>query len=188
MILQKQQMVIEKYSLDANAVNFCYSGPIDQFVLRSISDFMNRITFECSDISKKLYIILVELLQNISHYSAEKKQYIENKLSGVGDVLLINSSHEILLLAGNTIKTEQITPIREKCLLINSLNKESLRFYKRQQMNRPYGAYDGAHIGLIQVAIISNQPLKFDILLIDKNTAYFTIEIVFQKKEQTVLH
>ncbi|MCK5537417.1 MAG: SiaB family protein kinase [Bacteroidales bacterium] len=184
MKLKNHLDIINSDELLDSSVYFSYMGPIDQYVLRIITDYLNKITRRNTPYGKKLFIILVELLQNISNYSAEKKQLVEEKAAGVGSVILAESKNAITFITGNLIRTKDIVPLTEKCSIINSLDKKMLKEYKKKEMNRPFGANDGAHIGLIQIALSSNKPLKTKIQHIDNNFSYFSITVSLNKKDK----
>jgi hypothetical protein len=181
---KNQYAIIDSPNMQDSSVYFTYTGPIDQYILRIMSDYLNKIINISDTSKKKLYIVLVELLQNVSKYSAEKKQLIEEKPSGIGSVIIADSHESIQFITGNIITKSDIEHIVDKCNIINSLTKEQLRKYKRKEMNRPFSEKDGAHIGLIQVALSSNSPIDFKIINVDEQFSYFYIAVSIKKDDE----
>ena len=55
------------------------------------------------------------------------------------------------------------------------MNREELRDYKRKEINKPYSSSGGGNIGLIQVALTSDNPLNYKLTEMDNNTAFFAV-------------
>ena len=85
------------------------------------------------------------------------------------------------VVTGNLIKNENIGPVIDKCELINTLDKEGLRKLKREQLKQHDSTRTGADIGLIQLAITSDNPLDIEINQIDKKCSFFTIRVKINK-------
>ncbi len=82
-------------------------------------------------------------------------------------------------MTGNLVKTDDIITIIEKSEVINSLDREELREYKRQQRKLPPGKKGGAHIGLIQVALTSSNPLDIEVNPVDDKHSFFSIAVKY---------
>lgn len=175
----------DKYKLTENphdnSVRLFYKGPVDQRILSVTADYINTVDDIDKKAGTKLFKTFLELAQNISFYSNEIIQ-IKSKPIGSGTIIIKETESEFFLLTGNTVNNENIVPIIEKCEYINSLDRTSLRGYKRQERSRKAGVKGNAHIGLIQVALTSANPLDVEVNPIDENTAYFSIVISIDKK------
>lgn len=165
----------------SNDIKISYNGPVDSRVFSLIGDYIDSIRTINEKASKKLFKIFLELAQNTEYYSAKKVLLKNNKESGSGTLMIKETNEYFLLVTGNPIKNENIIPIVEKCKFINSLDRNSLRKYRREQRRRPPGKKGNAHIGLIQVALTSTHPLDVDVNPLDENTSFFSITVKIDK-------
>jgi len=167
-----------KFSKD---IQISYKGPFDEQVLSVISKYIGVILAKDPVASKKLLKVFIELAQNIAYYSAEKSTLTSDKKSGIGTLVIGEFENSYLFVSGNAVRNDDVIPIIEKCEKINSLDHDSLREYKREQRNLPQGEKGSAHIGLIQVALVSSNPLNFEVTPIDEDHSYFSIAVQVDK-------
>ncbi|OQX98786.1 MAG: hypothetical protein B6I20_10650 [Bacteroidetes bacterium 4572_117] len=167
-------------SLDENTL-LSYKGPIDTRILQVIGSYLEGLLKESPKAGRKVFKIFIELAQNISYYSAEKSIIRNNEEIGTGMVLISDSINHYIFVTGNLVKNDDIVTIIEKSEIINSLNREELREYKREQRKLPVGQKGGAHIGLIQVALTSAHPLDIEVNPIDDDYSFFSIAVKIDK-------
>lgn len=176
----------DKYRLTENpqddTVRLYYKGPVDQRILSLTGDYINTIHEIERNAGRKLFKTFLELAQNISDYSDEIL-LIGGKDTGSGTLIIKETESHFYLLTGNIVKNESIIPIIEKCEYINSLDRDSLREYKRIERNRQPGVKGNANIGLIQVALTSANPLDVEVNPIDENKVYFSIVVTIDKQK-----
>jgi len=171
--------LFEYNDLFSKEIQISYKGPFDKHVLSVIGNYIQIIIAKNSTISKRIFRIFIELAQNISFYSAEVSRIDNN--TGVGILLIRESEDKFYLHAGNRVLSEDVFPILDKCEVINSLDREGLRAYKREQRNLPRGIKGGAHIGLIQVALTSANPLDIKVTPIDDEYSFFSVTVTVEK-------
>ncbi len=162
-------------------VKISYKGPVDDRILALIGNYIEAILGKYPKASRKLFRIFIELAQNISYYSAEKIDLGESKEIGLGTLLISEYDDNFTFITGNSVYNDNIIPLIEKCEFINSLDRESLREYKRAQRKMPQGTLGNAHIGLIQVALTSAHPLDLEVSPVDDNISYFSIAVKIDK-------
>jgi hypothetical protein len=167
-------------SLDQN-VPISYKGPIDEHILHAIGSHIESVLSHNPKAGKKIFKIFIELAQNISYYSAEKSIYKASKEIGSGMVLIGENEHSFTFVTGNLVKNDDIFSIIDKSEIINSLDREELREYKREQRKLPHGPKGGANIGLIQVALTSENPLDIEVTPIDDDHSFFSIAVKVNK-------
>lgn len=179
-------IINDKYKLTENphddTVRFFFKGPVDQRILSLTGDYINTIDEIDRNAGRKLFKTFLELAQNISDYSDETID-INKKKTGGGTIIIKETETNFHLLTGNTVKNQYIIPIIEKCEYINSLDRESLREYKRKERSRQPGVKGNANIGLIQVALTSANPLDVEVNPIDENRVYFSIVVTIDKQK-----
>ena len=73
-------------------------------------------------------------------------------------------------------------PVIEKCELINSLDRESLREYRREQRRIASDVKkNSGNIGLIQVALTAESPLDIELTPINDEESFFSIAVKVEK-------
>lgn len=170
-------------SLFQEKMKISYKGPVDERIITIFGDYIESMNDSYMIPSKKLFKIFFELAENLSSYSAEKIS-LENKkkIVGAGTLILKENDDNFILITGNPVSNTDIIPIIEKCEYINSLDRESLRKYKREERRRTPSERGNAHIGLIQVALTSANPLDVEITKINDSTSYFSVAVKIDKK------
>ncbi len=157
-------------------VMLVYKGPFEENVLMALGAYIKKKFCPAN----RLFSVFIELAQNIAFYSANFSSHT-NKEYGVGLVMVTEATQHHRLIAGNVVMTETIIPLIEKCELINSLDREGLRQLKIKQLRQPRGSKGGAHIGLIQVALTSSNPLEFQVVPIDDTYSFFSLSVLVNK-------
>jgi hypothetical protein len=169
------------YSLTHNIL-MTYKGPVDKLALSSMNEFIKSILSHYDKASKKIFKIFVEIAQNISYYSEEKSNFGNSEeATGAGTIALFEFENYFNLFAGNLIKQNEKEFLREKCELINSLNVEGLRKLKREHLELPDSERGGANIGLINAALISENPVGFKFEKVNENSSFFELKIKIDK-------
>jgi len=173
--------ILDLYRTLGNSTPLSYKGPIDDHILQVIGTYIEGMLKDSPKAGKKVFKIFIELAQNISYYSAERRVLPNDKDIGTGLVLISEFADYYVFMTGNLVKTDDIISIIEKSEVINSLDREELREYKRQQRKLPPGKKGGAHIGLIQVALTSSNPLDIEVNPVDDDHSFFSIAVKIDK-------
>lgn len=173
--------ILNLYKTFGSNTPLSYKGPIDDHILQVIGTYIEGLLKDSPKAGKKLFKIFIELAQNISYYSAERSKLANDKDIGTGMVLINEMSDYYAFTTGNLVKTDDIISIIEKSEHINSLDREELRQYKREQRKLPPGKKGGAHIGLIQVALTSANPLDIEVIPVDDKHSFFSIAVKIDK-------
>ncbi len=167
-------------SPDNDDVKLYYKGPVDSRILSLVGDYINTLQAKNRNSSRKLFKIFLELAQNISDYSDEIIEIGEKKIGG-GIIKITETESNIYLSTGNTVKKENVSDLVDKCAYINSLDRESLRKYKRYERSKASKPSGNAGIGLIQVALTSENPLDVEIYSINETKVHFSIIVTIDK-------
>jgi hypothetical protein len=167
-------------NLDQNIALY-YKGPIDEKILQTIGYYIDGFLSQNPKAGKKIFKVFIELAQNISYYSAEKNIFRGEKEIGSGLFLIGETIEAYTFMSGNLVKNDDINAIIDKSEIINSLDRDELREYKRQQRKKPTGAKGGANIGLIQVALTSANPLDIEVTPVDDDHSFFSIAVKIDK-------
>jgi hypothetical protein len=85
-------------------------------------------------------------------------------------------------VTGNVVKNNDIEPVIEKCEIINSLDRDSLREYRREQRRLANtGKKNSGNIGLIQVALTAESPLDIELTPVSDEESFFSIAVQIKK-------
>jgi len=104
-----------------------------------------------------------------------------NADAGIGTLVIGEFDDHYSFIAGNAVRAEDVVEIIEKSEIINSLDRNGLREYKRKQRKLPQGSKGSAHIGLIQVALTAASPLDIEVTPIDEKHSFFTVSVNVEK-------
>ena len=158
-----------------------YEGPFFIHILTVFSKYIKILTRDYPEASKKIYKIFFELAQNITYYSAEVNEINQDNRTGVGMFCLNEDSKFYIFTTKNKVLKEHGVILKNRCNYINSLNSKDLRDLKREQRVMSQGEKLGAHIGLMQSALISSYALFVDIEKVDKEFSYYTLSVTIDK-------
>ncbi len=158
-----------------------YEGPFFIHILTVFSKYVKILTRDFPEASKKIYKIFFELTQNITYYSAEINEVNEDNRTGVGAFRLDENEKLYFFTTENKVLKEHGVILKNRCDYINSLDSKNLRELKREQRILSQGEKLGAHIGLMQAALISNYSLDVKIKKINKDFSMYRLTVTLDK-------
>jgi hypothetical protein len=179
----KELSLFEYYTLMSRKnVIISYKGPVTDVILSEISRDIRAKVGEDPVASRKIFAIFMELAQNILFYSAEKVQFSQGK-EGIGILLLAAEDDHYLFSCGNLVENKYLNDLIDGVNMLNSMDKEQLREYKRRQRNSPSPERSkGAGFGLTQVAIIAGNPLTVNYTQINDEVSFLSLSIQVNKE------
>lgn len=163
-----------------------YKGPIDERIMTVIGDNIEIVTNDSTDKARsKIFKIFMELAQNVWLYSAESCTSLSGRRLGMGTLVIGEFGDSYTFVTGNVVRNTDIEPVIEKCEIINSLDRDSLREYRREQRRL---AKDGknknsGNIGLIQVALTAESPLDIELTPVSDEESFFSIAVKIKKSK-----
>ncbi|MEH0153935.1 SiaB family protein kinase [Limibacter armeniacum] len=172
-----------KDQLELNHILLAFNGMFTQEVLTLIGKTLQS-TPNSQMISKRLFAIVIEMAQNIHHYSAHKA-YSEKDEKEVGTgVITIGSDDQYFhICSGNYIKKSEVPPLLERADYINELDKEELRDFYREVRKAPQRANKpGANLGLIDMVRKSGNPVLIEIEEVDDDISFFILNVKINKE------
>jgi len=141
-------------------------------VLKIVDNNLKSV-FKNSSSKKKVFHIIVELLQNIS------KHGFKNQKMSEGIILLGKTESDYTINAGNFIENNKVEALKNHLQDLNKLSSEDLKeFYFSKLKERYDPEKRGAGIGLIDIARRTSEPLVFNFEKIDNDKSFFTIHII----------
>lgn len=159
-----------------------YKGPIDERIMAVIGENIELVINNTGKAKSKIFKVFMELAQNVWLYSAETCMFSGGKSLGTGTLVIGEFGNYYTFVTGNVVKNVDIVPVIEKCELINSLDRESLREYRREQRRIASDVKkNSGNIGLIQVALTAESPLDIELTPINDEESFFSIAVKVEK-------
>ncbi len=157
-----------------------YKGPLTDVLLSEFSkDIRNKLQ-EDKQSGKKVFAIFMELSQNVLYYSREINHF-GNK-DKVGTLVILNTPDSYKIITGNLVSIDAVPRLIEKAEIVNSLDREALREYKRKLRNDPSEEESkGAGIGMVQAALTADNQLEVKIKDLDGGFAFFILGVSVEK-------
>lgn len=129
-----------------------------------------------SRIKKKVFNILVEVLQNIYHNQDEIKESSDSFQEIMVMVVKNSTSYEVI--SGNFIKQNNIEHLKKRIEEINQLSNDELRAKYRSKLDEGVFTETGrAGLGIMDMVRKSGQPLQFGFKSINDEYAYFSLQV-----------
>lgn len=158
----------------------CYQGPFSTSVISRMGQELRHDTATYGYVSWKLFAIFIELAQNVHFHSVEYG--ITKQIEPLGVVFVEDFKEAFEITTANLIKIEAVEILKARCEAVNQLSMIELRKYKNELLST---AVDeklvGGNIGLVQVVLLSQEKIQFDIQLIDEKTALFALTTTIKK-------
>ncbi len=164
-------------------VEYEYEGVFTKEVIHEFTQKIMKLTNGDFQAQKKFFYVFIELAQNVSRYSDWRSMTDGKNSLGIGAVIFGQTKDSYYFLIGNVVENSALKVLIRKCEIINSLDRESLRLFKRQQRNLIVGTNQGAHIGLIMVVLTTRKKLDIRIKPIDEMHSFFILRVFIEKKK-----
>ncbi len=163
------------YELLSKEVIVAYRGTFEKAVLSILAQNIENSVENSSILKRKFFRIFLEFAQNIAYYSSEQTETDDSEKSGSGLLILKHGGNDnYIFLSGNLVKTSMLGYIYEKVDYINSLDREGLRSYKREQYKLVESGKK-SNLGLLQIVLISGNKVVVDSKDIDEENSFITI-------------
>jgi len=164
-----------------------YSGPMWSDGIDGMAESL-QLRLDLNDlpphISQCVFSVFVEQVNNIIMYSAEKERFdrsIENKHWEVsrGVFILGLRDNTYFVQSGNLMDTQRIEKLKSRLDYLNTLGKQELRQYYREQMKSENEDPEskGAGIGLIEIARRATSKIEYDFEPYSDDLSYFTMRV-----------
>lgn len=124
-----------------------------------------------SKVGKTVYLVLVELLQNISANSL----VIDNRHEGIFLIQQTDSNYRIA--AGNYVNPEHIVDFERRLKKVQSATEDELEQWYEKELLDENDDNNTTGLGLIEIARKSSQTLEYKFDKADNNRVFFTIQV-----------
>lgn len=173
---------IREYLSKHNLI-FWYNGPVSQVLVGEIGDIIRKSVIEESGRKyvKKVFSIIVEVMQNIINYSTEivpVGQEGSEKAMRAGSIAVGICDDSCFIMSGNQIYNENIKRIKEKLDLLSGMDRQAQKeYYKSLRRKDPHEGSKGAGIGFVEMARKASEPIQYSFQDTGNGTSYFSLII-----------
>lgn len=180
-------MLVQEYygfqqELNGKGIVFSFTGYVSEGILFALGEALKqKMVLDEADanVTRKVFSIFVEQVQNIIRYSADRVAGDVGKrieLSS-GMIAVGREGERFFVVCGNVVRREDADVLRERLQLLAAMDKDALKSYYREKLKEPPEEQSkGASIGLIEIARRASVPIEFDFMDIDSEHAYFCLK------------
>lgn len=159
-----------------------YHGPINIDLVSFMSNYLKHNIKLHGIVLGRMYKVFIELIQNVSYYSARQQSKDRSFGSGIGLFRVDEYNTHYTIATGNLILKEHGPVLMKNISEINNMDEEALRELKRKTRSQASIRDIGAHIGLIQTGLITGNDLTLTIESYDDQHSFFTISAQVNKR------
>lgn len=124
---------------------------------------------------KKLLLVMIESLENIMKHSECPDSVINSDELIAPGFSILKKDENYIIISSNSIRKQGIPVLKKKLDYLNSLDQQGLKdYYKQTITNGEFTNRGGAGLGLIEMAKISGNTIKYDFFPIDERFVRFT--------------
>lgn len=167
-------------ALGQQGITFCYSGYMTESILLGIGSAI-KTQMEIGDADAKLtkgvFAVFVEQVQNVIRYSAEKISKTDASELRYG-ILTVGTKDDMPYVAcGNMIEVKDAERLRDSLTHIKGLDRDGLKALWKETLRgeTPAGS-KGAGVGFIDIARNARNGIDFDFRKVDDDHCFFTLK------------
>jgi hypothetical protein len=179
-ILEHSKMLAE------HNISIIYSGPLWAEGIDGMAEFLQK-RLDMDDLplsaSQAVFSVFVEQMNNMLMYSAEKERH-ERPEKGVvemssGTFILGSCDKSYYVQTGNVIKNSSVGLLKDRIDFLNTLDKQGLRqFYKEQmKIENDNPESKGAGLGLTEIARRATSKIEYEFIPYGEGLSYFTMYV-----------
>ncbi len=174
--------------MESNKILLSFKGAITSELLTSILQIVETRMEELQDSNKerkKVFNILVEILQNLYHHIDDfdvegTAEEVNNIKSSIFMISRLETEYKIV--TGNYLLSENVEKLKSRIDHVNGLEKDELKqFYKETLNNGEMSLKGGGGLGFIDIARKSGQKLDYNFIKIDDKYSFFTLIVRVEK-------
>jgi hypothetical protein len=170
--------------LAENNVNMIWSGHITPDVGKEFLEFTETKLSEEdleANLKRRVFSILVELLDNVAKYSPGKEAEMQ---FGMPVVMIKLTDRTYSLTTGNLILNTQVYHLKEKIDIINKYDKQGLKeFFVKSLSGQTTYTDSTGNMGLIEMARKSGSKLDYQFETLNELYSYYKITVRVSDKK-----
>lgn len=168
-------VALHKFVLEKN-IMLIFNGGLNQRSLIDILSLIDEQAFGRLDRKKKMYNVMVEMLQNVVKHGSKKDV---GKVGGNPVLFYIaQNGDDFILNSGNYIDNSSVDKVVEKLNYLNSLEgKELDEYYTHCLLDFDIDNSKEAGLGLIDLRMKSARKIKYDVLPVNDSMSFILIQV-----------
>jgi hypothetical protein len=132
---------------------------------------------------KRLLIITIEMLENVIKYNDKYSDYQAKEKDHLPFFSIEMTDEQFVISAGNPILNSDISPLKDKIEVINSLDKEQLRELFRQTLvNGEFSKKGGAGLGLMEIAKTADSKITYSFTDINDKYSFYWLRVILSSR------
>ncbi len=171
-----------KTRLDEQGALLAYCGGVSEAILAAFGETLKQKMVERdadAGVSKRLFSIFIEQVQNVIRYSEERDQAGDDGQQGLGAGLIVVGIYNgrYFVVCGNFVQHDRVERLKTRLDHLVTLDRDSMRqFYREKLREPPEEGSLGATIGLIEIARRSSLPIEYDFSPNDAASSFFCLK------------
>ncbi len=169
--------------LKERGIMLCYSGYMTEGILAGIGDAIKKkLALDDADTktARTVFAVLVEQMQNVIRYSAEKElpeaPAGSSELS-FGVLTVGKDENDFYVTCGNKIFSGDVSRLEKSLSEIKKLDKAGLKVLYKQTLKGDVPEFSvGAGVGFIDIARKASRGIDFDFMNIDTDYSFFSLK------------
>ena len=168
-------------------ITLVYSGPLWAEGIGGVAGTLKkRLEFDelPLEASQEVFSVFVEQMNNMLMYSTEKEQFVTpgdlHSEAPKGTFILGTKGKAYFIQTGNMIKNDVVESMQKRIDYLNTLDKQGLRAYYKEQMRLEPDNPDskGAGLGLIEIARRISSKIEYTFTPYDDGFTFFTMYVM----------
>lgn len=162
--------------LNKENILLIFNGVLSQESLINLLSIIEGQMIKSLDLKKKVFNVMVEMLQNIVKHATRKD---DEELNGnPGIFFMSEQNNKYSLSTGNYVKNSEVENLKAKLLHVNSLEGDELDlFYSKRLLNFEIDNSKEAGLGIIDLRLKSGHKLAYTFDRVDDKVTFFTLKI-----------
>lgn len=166
-------------SLNNENILIVFNTLLNQESIVNLISFVEKELDEDMIIKKRVYSIMIEMIQNVIKHSSPN-QYKNTSNSSIFYISQTEDSY--FLSSGNYIENSRISMLSKRIDMINQMNNNELNnFYNEKLFDYEKDNRLGTGLGICDIKIKSKNNLDFHFSYIDKEYSFFTLKVKILK-------
>ena len=163
-------------------VIFSFVGYVSEGILFSLGEALKqkmRLEETDANVTKRVFSIFVEQVQNIIRYSAERLHAESGTPAEMSSGLITvgRDATHFFVVCGNSVGRAEGEDLRSRLEELARMDPDTIKSYYREKLREPpEEGSRGASIGLIEIARRSTRPIEFGLTELDGERAFFCLK------------
>ena len=167
-----------------NIVLYYKGGPSYDTIGELIVSLKNKMkeNYEQYANYKKLLTLMIESLENVVRYMNSIPLLDRLKEKYPAEFMLCNEAGAYVVETANIIQNTDIPVLKEKFDRLNKMNTDEIKdLYKATITDGKFSEHGGAGLGIIEMAKIADDKIKYEFSTIDNTLSYFILRLMIKQ-------